>query len=310
MKTILSLILLLCATATTVAQPNVENRGFKAVMNGKIPVEVVIQTAYNKYDNNWMTAGYLYYPKAKNPAPILIVGDWGKEKPILPKEDNFYSIRLVEYQPNGEITGLLYVTYSEVEGDYEIRKASWKNPTTGRILQLSQIEEMRELPAWYPKTPAVLSAPPRKQWKCLYHVYNTDNEDSEWVNTLKVTFKADDKEMMTVHEDLVGAFTSAQEEILDWVTEEDINFDGIPDVKLFIGNSIHAQSMYKAYVWNPVTRQFYPVEEFDEIQEPEFDRKTKSIISRIRDVNCMYVETWKWQNGKLKKVATKKLLQH
>ena len=40
-----------------------ENRGFKALLNGKIAVEVFFQTAYN--NGEWQTAGYIYYPKAK-----------------------------------------------------------------------------------------------------------------------------------------------------------------------------------------------------------------------------------------------------
>ena len=71
------------------------------------------------------------------------------------------------------------------------------------------------------------------------------------------------------------------------------------------GNTLH-----KAYVWNPYTRQFYPVPEFDEIQEPEFDKKTKTITSRARDYQTMYIDTFKWKNGKLKRVSTKKLPLH
>ena len=56
-----------------------------------------------------------------------------------------------------------------------------------------------------------------------------------------------------------------------------------------------------------LTREFYKVEEFDMIQEPEIDSSKKEIISHIRDVNALYLETYKWKNGKLVKVKTKKL---
>ena len=49
---------------------------------------------------------------------------------------------------------------------------------------------------------------------------------------------------------------------------------------------------------------------FDEIQEPDIDRKTKTITSRARDYQTMYIDTWKWKNGKLKKISTKKLPLH
>jgi hypothetical protein len=59
-------------------------------------------------------------------------------------------------------------------------------------------------------------------------------------------------------------------------------------------------------VWTPQTRRFYPVETFDEMQEPDISSNDKTITSVIRDVNDIYIETYKWKNGKLVKVSTKK----
>ena len=119
MKTLLTLLWMICAT--TASAQTYENRGFKALMNGKIPVEVMFQTTCNQ-DGEWMTAGYLYYPKAKTPAPILIVEGWHPEKPVVSKDENETVCRFTEYQPDGEVTGILYVTYVEVEGDFQMRK--------------------------------------------------------------------------------------------------------------------------------------------------------------------------------------------
>lgn len=55
-------IIFACFTLAVAAQEVTENRGFKAVMNGKYAVEVFFQTAHN--DGDWQTAGYIYYPKA------------------------------------------------------------------------------------------------------------------------------------------------------------------------------------------------------------------------------------------------------
>lgn len=307
-KTLLCFLLTLCVTCVS-AQGNYENRGFKAVMNGKIAVEVMFQTTRN-VDDEWITAGYIYYPKAKNPAPILIVEGWYPEKPIVSKDEDEVVSRFVEYQPDGEVTGTLYVTYVEVEGDFQMRKASWKNPTTGRVLQLSDFEEMRELPAWYPGPPAVFNNPVRLDWKFTYRVYNDGNEDSEWLNKIKVNFIAKGKEVFSINEDLSGAYNSEMEEQLEWVTHEDINFDGTPDVMVYVGSTHNGNSLHKAFVWNPYTRQFYPVPQFDEIQEPDFDRKAKTITSRARDGQYMYIDTWKWKNGKLTRVSNKKLPLH
>ena len=293
-----------------VREQHYENRGFKALMNGKIPVEVMFQTTQNQ-DDQWMTAGYLYYPKAKNPAPILIVEGWYPEKQIVSKDDDETVSRFTEYQPNGEVTGILYVTYVEVEGDFQMRRASWKNPTTGRVLQLSNFEEMRELPSWYPSAPKVLSAPTRMEWQTKERVYSSEGPNSEWLDKIEVDFLAKGKKMFTVKEDLSGAISKdLLKKEWEWVTNEDINFDGIPDVMIYVGMLHNGNTLYKAYVWNSYTRQFYPVEEFDEIQEPDFDRKTKTITSRARDYQTMYIDTWKWKNGKLKRISTNKLPLH
>lgn len=305
MKTILLSLLMMCAVSVS-AQEHVENRGFKALLNGKIAVEVAFQTAC--HNGEWRTAGYIYYPKAKTPAPILIVENWGREKPVVSNEDNVFDNRFVEYQPDGETTGILYLTYAEVEGDFQMQKGSWKNPTTGKVMKLSQFEEMRELPSWWPGSPAVLTAPGRDAWTFLYKLEDKYDEtgDSEWMNSISVTFMANDKEQFSFEEPLNGAVDSSMEESLTWITEDDINFDGIPDVMIYLGLTIRAQSLYKAFVWNPVTRQFYEVKAFEEIQEPEFDKKAKTITSYARDVNALYIDTFKWKNGKLTQVASKK----
>ena len=289
------------------AQAAAENRGFKAMLNGKIAVELAFQTVCN--DGEWQTAGYIYYPKAKAPAPILIVENWGKEKPIVSDKDNVTDCRFVEYQPDGESTGIIYLTYAEVEGDFQMMKGSWKNPTTGRVMQFSDFQEMRELPDWWPGAPSVFGAPKRDAWNFLYKLENKYDEtgDSEWMDHISVTFEVNGKEHpLSFEEPLNGAVNSEMEETLDWIIEKDINFDGIPDLMVYLGVTHNAQSLYKAFGWNPVTRQFYDVNAFQEIQEPDFDSGAKTITSVARDAGTFYIDTYKWKNGKLTKVASKK----
>ena len=97
MKRLPLALFFVCCTLVIAAQEVTENRGFKAVMNGKYAVEVFFQTAHNNGD--WQTAGYIYYPKAKKTAPILIAENWGNEDPIVSDEDNVFDRRFVEYQP-------------------------------------------------------------------------------------------------------------------------------------------------------------------------------------------------------------------
>ncbi len=176
-------------------------------------------------------------------------------------------------------------------------------------MHLSRFEEMRELPGWWPGAPSVFGAPNRDAWKFLYKLENKYDEsgDSEWMDNIHVTFEVNGVEHpLSFDEPLNGAVNSEMEETLNWIDEKDINFDGIPDLMVYLGVTHNAQSLFKAFGWNPVTRQFYDVKEFQEIQEPEFDSKAKTITSRARDAGILYTDTFKWKNGKLTKIASKK----
>ena len=290
MRLFLSIVFLVAVTWAQ-AQGAFEHHGFKALLNGKIQVEVGFETAMN--DGEQITAGYIYYPKAKTPAPILIVKDGD---------------RFVEYQPDGEITGLLTLVYTQANGTFRMQKGLWKNPTTGKVLQLSKFTEMRDLPSWWPGSPAVLTAPKRDAWEYGYRVYNKETGASEDMNTIRVTFRVNDKyNPLSFEERLNGIFEKGQDDLLEWVCERDVNFDGIPDVMVYMGMTPSAQSLYKAFVWNPVTRQFYPVPAFDEIQEPSFDSTEKTITSVARSYTKAYIDVYKWKNGKLNKISSKEL---
>lgn len=305
MRIVFSLLLLVCTVCTSAQDLN-EMKGFKGLLNGKIAVEVVVSDGHA--DGDWVTAGYCYYPNAKTPAPILVVAAEEPNKNLIPKADNHYMMRLVEYQPNGQITGIFRIWYTECEGDYEFQKGTWTNPSTNRSMSFTNVEILREVPAWYPAAPQVLSAKKREAWTFKHRFdkdkdgYLTDIHVDGFVDGQPTDFHVD--------ESLIGAFDDYQEKNLSWVTYDDINFDGIPDLLVYVGLTHHAQSLYKAFVWNNDTRQFYPVDAFDEIQEPDFDSRAKTVTSRSRDLDILYVETFKWKNGILTKVSTKKLPLH
>ena len=96
---------------------------FEGTLGDKIPVK--LKFAVNG-DN--IAVGEIYYPKAKNPAPILVVGEL--------HESGWYS--LCEYQSDGVVTGRMQF---KIEGEDTaagayITEGTWTNPRTDKGLEM------------------------------------------------------------------------------------------------------------------------------------------------------------------------------
>ena len=295
MRKVVSLLLLFYA-ATMVAQEEIHY--FKGKLNGKIAFELV----YGYYGNR--CAGYMYYPNAKAPAPILVVGHGLETDPKDPYADNLYREGLDEYQPDGEMTGKMDVQYYEVEGDYQFKKGFWQNPTTGKKLPMTEVEnQYGGLPAWWPGTPKTLTAPNREDYSFKVRYEKDENDQYDIVVDCYVNGEKTQPEIR----EYMNVYSGDNLDKMGFVTEEDINFDGIPDLIVNTGLTTHAQNTQVAYVWNPVTLQFYRVEGFMEIVEPTFDAEKKEITTAVRDgYEYVYFETYKWVNGVLKQVSSKR----
>ena len=303
MRTILFTLMTVCTTGLMAQNVDdiYEKYVYTGKLNGNIPIEIAFQTGYN--EGKWLHAGYIFYPRAGN-SPILIVGR-NIENAETRNNENTYCMGFEEYLPDGSMSGWFEITYTEVEGDYRFKKGWWKNPATGKVLKMTDMKEGYELPEWYPGAPATLSAPDRDEIKFRHSL--TKDKDG-WFQTLSVEAWARGKKVEpSFEESLMGAFRGEQEHLLQWISEPDINFDNVPDLLVYVGLTHHGRSLYKAYVWNPATRMFYSVSEFDEMQEPDIDATHKTITSTIRDVDDLYIDEYKWKNGKLRKVNTKKI---
>ena len=272
---------------------------FKGKLNGKSAFELV----YGYYGNR--CAGYMYYPNAKTPAPILVVGHPLETDPKDPYADNLYREGLEEYQPDGEMTGKMDVQYYEVEGDYQFKKGFWQNPTTGKKLPMMEVEnQYGGLPAWWPGTPKTLTAPNREDYSFKVRY---EKDENDLYDVIVDCYANGEKTGPEIREYMNYTLDGENLDHFGFVTEEDINFDGIPDLIVNTGMTTHAQNTQVAYVWNPVTLQFYRVEAFENIVEPTFDAEKKEITTAVRDgYEYVYYETYKWKNGVLKQVSSRK----
>ena len=123
MKRIISITFLaLTALLSLHAQNIVERHAFEGTLNGTTAVRLAFEV-----NGNNVAAGHIYYPKAKHPAPIMIIGR--------KTSDNTYFLE--EYQTNGEITGSLMLTISKgkLTGD-------WTNPRTEKELQFTSMRSI------------------------------------------------------------------------------------------------------------------------------------------------------------------------
>lgn len=84
------------------------------------------------------------------------------------------------------------------------------------------------------------------------------------------------------------------------IVEDDINFDGIPDLMICLGpTNAFGGFTYDGYVWDKKLHKFIQVENFNEIMDPAYVPSEKKIIGTFRIDNNYWTSIYQWQNGKL-----------
>ena len=83
------------------------------------------------------------------------------------------------------------------------------------------------------------------------------------------------------------------------IVEDDINFDGIPDLMICLGpTNAFGGFTYDGYAWNPKLHKFVRIENFDEIMDPTFVKKDKTIVGTFRVDNNYEFSTYKLKKNK------------
>lgn len=115
----------------------------------------------------------------------------------------------------------------------------------------------------------------------------------------------DDSTRMEFESDLVERLAEmpSAEEAAGYVNDKtDINFDGIPDVMVFIGRNCvgRVAEYYAAFVWNDEDKRFSMVLDFDQISNPIVHPDSKTITSSLR-TDAVEITTWTyaWVDGYL-----------
>lgn len=104
----------------------------EAKLNGRTPVIIAFQK-----DEKDIVAGYIYYPRAKNPAPIMIKGIY---------DNGTYDLR--ERLNDGTTTGYICLKCDKDEN----WSGGWANPTTHKELKLTDISFSHEAQKWFTKS--------------------------------------------------------------------------------------------------------------------------------------------------------------
>lgn len=138
---------------------------FDAKLDGRIPVNIVFQ----RTDDD-ILAGYIYYPKAKTPAPIMIVGS------VVQYGDKLY-YHLDEYQPDGIITGNIHLE-TPVEYDYFSKmEGTWTNPKTEKQMQMADLHYSQEMPKWFTESLLIPEDPGNIGREYSFQQWNPNYQD-------------------------------------------------------------------------------------------------------------------------------------
>ena len=113
---------------------------YDAKLDGRISVIIVFQE-----NEAGTVAGYIYYPKAKNPAPIKIVGSVMHQEGI-----NYYSLN--EFQPDGKVSGFIELQHRG-DGSWDDKvEGTWTNPKTNKQMKITDVMFGRTCPKWFTKS--------------------------------------------------------------------------------------------------------------------------------------------------------------
>ena len=119
---------------------NLQCHHFYAKLGGRIPVTIMLQK-----NDEGIAAGYIYYPKAKNPAPIMLAGN-------VINYDGTDNYNVAEYQADGTITGFIHIEHKAIDQYDNKVEGTWINPKTQKELTLDDMRYSHDAVKWFTKS--------------------------------------------------------------------------------------------------------------------------------------------------------------
>ena len=150
----------------------------------------------------------------------------------------------------------------------------------------------------------------RQDFYFSYELIKADGDD-EFGSIVVKGFKADDESpSFECRHELVATVSDLSATDVQWVKDaEDINFDGIPDLQIFLWYYTRGQvaEMYAAYVWTS-QNGFEEVKQWADLCNPQIHPENKTVTENYRsDINERTFKTYKWNDGnKLELISTRK----
>ena len=143
-----------------------------------------------------------------------------------------------------------------------------------------------------------LQARQRKDYYFSFELIATEGD--EYGSIVVKGYKGDDDEpSFECRHDLVANVSDLSATDVQWVKDtEDINFDGIPDLQIFLWYYTRGQvaEKYAAYVWTHQNR-FEEVKQWADLSNPKIHPEDRTITEDYRsDINERTTNTYQWSD--------------
>ena len=147
----------------------------------------------------------------------------------------------------------------------------------------------------------------RQQYRFEHQFIKAENEEYD---SIVVKGYKDGKVAFECRHQLIDYVSAENAADMEWINDTvDINFDGIPDLQVYLGVYTRGQvaELYAGYVWTP-QQKFEEVEEWKDLFNPEVHPEDKTVTANYRsDANERTYDTYKWtDDNKLKLINTRK----